>query len=134
MDGTLLVNDGVPAPATLQWAVELVPAGVDPNLVIFSDDSIEDPTVTFPNVGGLYTLSLTADDAELPAVDYIDINLVIPTCADVLADGLGIGADLSGPEGVSDCRVDIYDFAAMASDWLRCNDPTDATCDWAYQQ
>lgn len=134
MDGTLLVDDGVPAAATLKWAVELVPAGVDPNLVLFSDDTIEDPAVTFPNVGGLYTLSLTADDTVLPAVDYIDIDLVIPTCADVLADGLGIAADLSGPEGVSDCRVDIYDFAVMASDWLRCNDPADAACEWAYQQ
>lgn len=134
MDGTLLVDDGVPAAATLKWAVELVPAGVDSNLVVFSDDMIEDPTVTFPNVAGLYTLSLTADDTELPAVDYIDIDLVIPTCADVLADGLGIAADLSGPEGVADCRVDLYDLAAMAADWLRCNDPDDAGCEWAYQQ
>ena len=134
MDGTLLVNDGVPTAATLQWAVEIVPAGVDPNLVIFSDDTIEDPTVTFPNVDGLYTLSLTADDTVLPAIDYIDIDLVIPTCDDVIADGLGIAADISGPEDVSDCRVDIYDFAAMASDWLRCNDPSDAACEWAYQQ
>ena len=135
MDAALIVDDGVPAVATLQWAVETVPTGVDPNWVTFSDDAIEDSTVEFPNVEGIYTLSLTADDTVLPDIDYVDIVLEIPTCEDVITDGLGFAADISGPvEGVPDCHVDIHDFAAMAADWLRCNDPADVACEWAYQQ
>jgi hypothetical protein len=134
MAGALLSNDGFPEPALLNWSVVGAPTGVDFGSVLFSDGSIVDPVVTFPNVSGTYILRLTATDDEFAVFDDVNIALLIPSCADVLADGLGIAADLSGPEGVSDCRVDIYDFAAIASDWLRCNDPDDAGCEWAYQQ
>ena len=34
-------------------------------------------------------------------------------------DALGYpGADISGPAGVPDCVVNLYDFAALASDWM----------------
>jgi hypothetical protein len=134
MAGALLSNDGFPEPALLYWSVVGAPTGVDFGSVLFSDGSTVDPVVTFPNVSGIYILRLTATDDEFTVFDDVNIDLLIPSCADVLADGLGIAADLSGPEGVSDCRVDIYDIAAMASDWLRCNDPADAGCEWAYQQ
>ena len=32
-----------------------------------------------------------------------------------------IPGDISGPEGVPDCSVDIYDIIALASDWLTCS-------------
>ena len=134
MEGQLLSDDGYPAFAALEWSIISVPAGVDPNLVVISDDTIAAPTVMFPNAEGTYVLRLTADDTEYTDFDNVTITLAIPTCADVLADGLGIATDLSGPEGVPDCRVDLYDFAVIASDWLRCNDPDDAGCEWAYQQ
>lgn len=134
LEGELLIDDGVPAFATLEWSVVNVPVGVDPASVIFSDAFIAAPQVTFPNAEGTYVLRLTADDTEFTDFDEVSIQILIPSCADVLADGFGIAADISGPEDVSDCRVDIYDFAAMASDWLRCNDPDDVGCEWAYQQ
>jgi hypothetical protein len=134
MAGALLSDDGFPEPALLYWSVIGTPTGVDFGSVLFSDDSIVDPVVTFPNVAGTYILRLTATDDEVTVFDDVNINLLIPSCADVLADGLGIVGDISGPEGVADCRVNLYDFAAMASDWLRCNDPADADCEWAYQQ
>ena len=134
MDGTLLVDDGVPAAATLQWSVVSVPAGVELTDVTFDDATIEDPMVTFPSVEGAYVLQLTADDTVSIATDDVLVAIEIPACADVIADGLGIATDISGPEGVADCYIDLYDFAAVAADWLRCNNPADANCEWPYQQ
>ncbi len=105
----------------------------DPAKVIFSDDTIEDPTVTFPPVSGTYILSLTADDTTRQVTDEVNIVVVVPTCADVLADGLGYAIDLSGPEGVPDCHVDMFDFMVLIQDWLKCNDPADPICVWPYQ-
>jgi len=134
MDAELLIDDGAPAYATVSWSVIEVPAGVTLNQVAFDDAAAVNPLVTFPNVGGLYKLRLTATDTELTLTDDVNITLVIPTCQDVISDGLGFASDLSGPAGVPDCRVDIHDIAAIAADWLRCNDPTDVGCEWAYQQ
>ena len=36
--------------------------------------------------------------------------------------------DLSGPLGVPDCKVNMYDFAILAQNWLYCNDPRDPQC------
>ncbi|MBN1437667.1 MAG: DUF4091 domain-containing protein [Sedimentisphaerales bacterium] len=35
------------------------------------------------------------------------------------------GADISGPDGVSDCEVNMYDFMELASQWTDCTDPCD---------
>ena len=29
--------------------------------------------------------------------------------------------DVTGPDNVPDCKVDIFDFAAFLADWLNCN-------------
>lgn len=36
--------------------------------------------------------------------------------------------DISGPDGHPNYRVDTYDFAQLAGNWLKCNDPEDETC------
>jgi alpha-mannosidase len=43
-------------------------------------------------------------------------------------DGSWIQGDISGPEGVADCRVDLYDLQKVAEDWALCNEPLDSTC------
>ena len=134
MDGTLLVDDGVPAAASLTWSVVNTPAGVELTDVTFDDITIEDPMVTFPNVEGVYILRLTADDTVFVDADDVNIAIEIPSCENVITDGLGIASDISGPDGVADCYIDLYDFAAVAADWLRCNNPADANCEWPYQQ
>jgi hypothetical protein len=134
LSGALLSDDGYPALATLGWSVVSVPEGADPAAVMFNNASIANPQVTFPNVQGTYILRLTANDTEYTVFDDVNIMILIPSCADVIADGLGFAADISGPQNVSDCRIDIHDFAEMASNWLRCNDPRDEDCEWAYQQ
>ena len=48
------------------------------------------------------------------------------------ADGCGLWGflpmDTSGPDGVPDCVVDIFDLIPVAMDWLQCVDPADPGC------
>jgi hypothetical protein len=46
--------------------------------------------------------------------DTITIIVTSPTCEDVIADGLTMPVDVSGPEGGPDCKVDLYDLAEFA--------------------
>jgi len=124
LDATV-IDDGNPVAAALAWTA-------DPcSTVSFSDETIEDPIVTFTEVG-TYVLRLTADDTVAVISDEVTITVENPTCQDVIDDGLLLPSDLSGPEGVPDCRVDIYDFAALSGDWLYCNDPQDPECEFPY--
>jgi len=134
LDASLLVDDGFPAYASTAWSVVSVPFEADAAEVVFTDAQAVDAQVEFPNVQGDYILRLTADDTEFVVIDDVKITITIPTCEDVIADGYGFAADLSGPADEPDCHVDLYDLAALANSWLDCNDPDDANCDWAYQQ
>jgi len=121
-----VIDDGKgdPAVAELKWTADPCTG------VSFSDDTIEDPIVTFPEVG-TYVLTLTADDGSVIS-DSVTIAVENPTCQDIIADGLLKSADISGPEGTPDCYIDLYDFAALAGDWLRCNNPQDPGCELLY--
>jgi hypothetical protein len=46
-------------------------------------------------------------------------KVILTTAPDCTADP--IPGDISGPGGVPDCHVDIYDVAALAKDWLTCS-------------
>lgn len=37
-------------------------------------------------------------------------------------------ADISGPDGIADCYIDLFDFAQMASAWMDCTDPISDNC------
>ncbi|MBN2513118.1 MAG: LamG domain-containing protein, partial [Sedimentisphaerales bacterium] len=132
LDATIYLNDGMPSPLALNWEVISAPGGVNLGDVVFNDNTIEDPTVTFPNAPGTYTFRLTGDDTVVQVSDEVSIVVFIPTCAQVLADGLRLAADLSGPSGQPDCYIDMYDLVAIASGWLNCNNPQDVTCMWPY--
>ena len=43
-------------------------------------------------------------------------------------DGFWLEGDVSGPEGVSDCLVNLYDLQKVAEDWTTCNIPQDTAC------
>lgn len=62
-----------------------------------------------------------AQDAN-PAVRIYEFEIYGP------CDGTWIEGDLSGPEGVADCRVDLYDLQKIAEDWSLCNKPLDSEC------
>ena len=120
LDGTLVVDDGKPADATLEWTLTTVPAGADANFISINSPTTADTTVTFPSspVEGDYTFTLTGDDTATTSSDSVVITMIIPTCADVIADGLTNPMDFN-----TDCKVDILDFAAFAAEWLDCVDP-----------
>ena len=120
LDGTLVVDDGTPAPATLLWELTGYPLGVNPVDIVINSPTAVDTTVTFPNppVEGVYTFTLTGDDTATTSSDSVVITMIIPTCADVIADGLTNPMDFN-----TDCKVDILDFAAFAAEWLDCVDP-----------
>lgn len=55
-------------------------------------------------------------------------SVYVPTCQDVMNAGLIYTSDISGPTDQPDCKVDFYDLAAFALDWLKCNDPASTGC------
>ena len=123
LDGTV-TDDGLPegVPLAHIWTQESGPSSV-----AFGDETAVDTTATF-GATGVYILRLTATDTEFGAYD--EVQITVPTCDDVRAAGHVIAGDISGPLGVPDCYVDLYDFATMAADWLYCTDPEDADCVW----
>jgi len=125
LDGTV-TDDGNPVAATIEWTKTSGPGDV-----VFSDTAIEDPTATFSEIG-TYVLRLTADDTMATIYDEVTIEVASPTCQDVIDDGLLMPVDISGPEGTPDCRIDLYDFAAFAGNWLRCNNPQDLNCEFPF--
>ncbi len=100
---------------------------VGPGTVTFIPSAdVEDPTVAF-DAAGTYTLRLAIDDGMFGLEGNIYREVVIavtnPTCADVIAAGLGLFGDSNG-----DCRIDMADLAAFAENWLVCNDPLVPGC------
>jgi len=127
LDATV-IDDAKPAAATLVWTQTSGPEG---GVATFDPCDIEDPYVTF-SLPGQYVLRLTADDGLKAVYDYAAINVISPTCEDIISDGLLIKSDISGPADAPDCYIDLYDFAAFAGDWLRCNNPEDVDCEYVY--
>jgi len=60
------------------------------------------------------------------------VTIENPTCQDVIDNGLLITGDISGPDGTPDCYVNLYDIAALACNWLYCNNPQDSECNFSY--
>ena len=50
------------------------------------------------------------------------------TCDYLIASGDGLAGDITGPDGVPDCQVDLLDLSALANDWLQCNNPVPGEC------
>lgn len=73
---------------------------------------------------------LESDRLETELFELSGGNPVLPETPcqfRLLRDG-PLPGDISGPAGVPDCYVNLYDVAALASVWLECNNPDDATC------
>ncbi|MBN2844080.1 MAG: discoidin domain-containing protein, partial [Sedimentisphaerales bacterium] len=44
-------------------------------------------------------------------------------------NGYLVTGDVSGPDGNTDCKVDLFDMQAIAYNWLLCNQPLNPDCD-----
>jgi len=117
-----VVYDAHNDPITYQWKQE---SPTTPQAA-FSSTTVEDPIVTFSEPG-TYVLRLTVSDGEYGqnGTIYRDVTVQISdaNCEKVKLDGLLLSADVN-----EDCYVDIQDLAAMALDWLKCNNPQDENC------
>ncbi|MCK4629226.1 MAG: hypothetical protein KAT56_09495 [Sedimentisphaerales bacterium] len=120
------VTDDTPPQATLAWTQES-----GPGTATFDPCNIEDPCVTFSEAG-TYVLRLTASDPLGNVFDEVTLIVENPTCQDIIEGEWLIMGDLSGPEGSPDCYVDLYDFAVLAGNWLRCNDPQNPGCEFQF--
>lgn len=66
------------------------------------------------------------EDTYLLGVD--DIVFSQMDAAGSCGDNGYLTSDISGPDGIPDCYVDIYDFAQIAANWLDCTDPNNVDC------
>ena len=76
------------------------------------------------NAFGIFTGHLTSNTGAMqPVLDNVEIIMtaVEPVCGDSYHPRPA--GDITGPEGVPDCIVDMLDFAAMSGSWFECTDP-----------
>jgi len=118
-------NPASPGEVTLTWSKNSGSGNVSFN----PSPNVADPTATF-TVAGMYELQLSATDGEKDACDVVTIEVENLTCQDVIDAGARAVGDISGPDGIPDCYIDLYDFAEMAGDWLYCNNPQDTECEF----
>jgi len=111
--------------ATVQDGVTVVSYGwsADPNDgVVFSDETVEDPTVTITkdtDNPSTVRLILTVNDGENPAVkDAVRIDVYDDACK--AAIGKGLAADNPG-DFDENCITGFEDLAVMATKWLTGN-------------
>ena len=90
--------------ADFRWDVPLR-IGCDDEAGVGSLDGIVDEVK-------IWSYALTPAEA---AAEYTAYETEVTICSDE------VELDLSGPQGVPDCIVDIFDFAVFASKWLDCN-------------
>ena len=76
------------------------------------------------------TAILAAEELERQMSESSGGDPVLPTtpCEQQIAAEGGIISDICGPNGVPDCRVDLFDFECLHRFWLECNDPDDPLC------
>ncbi len=141
LGGTLLQLQGfvgdLDSSPTIGWTV----IRSNPGSVTFTDDADPATTVEFsPADPNTFELQLSATDTldcgteVVEVIDTVFITTILPTCADVIANGLTLALDITGPvEGQPDCYVDMYELVYLAKSWLTCNDPENQLlCEWPW--
>ena len=121
-----VLDYGTASTVTALWTTAAGPDGAE---AVFANPSSPTTTVKF-TVFGQYTLRLSAADDLATVFDEIVVDVIRPTCADVKAAGMLYVGDFD-----ENCRVNLADFAILAADWMRCNDPANfGPCFWAFEQ
>jgi hypothetical protein len=109
-----LIDDDGASPVTILWTVD------DPNNVTITSPTALVTTATI-DAAVTRTFTLTATDGAGSLGDTMDANVYDDACAAAIGDpAQTLASDISGPSGDSDCVVNLYDFAAMAINWLDC--------------
>jgi len=119
--GGTYVDDGT-SPVDVTWSSDNAGAVFSPSNDGGVTSNDPNPTVTVDNAAGAVTLTFTVQDGLNPAVsDDMIVTVYADPCQAARA-GAGLGADypgdLTGPDGIADCVINLADFAAVASEWL----------------
>ena len=120
-------------------AYDLTDTGGDPSShgkysVVITNLSLPIPRVVWHHVGENIVGSIDEIDkfrlgnvsigGDRMRIDDITFGPLPTTCQALKESGFAFLGDLNG-----DCTVNLADFASLASNWLRCNEPDDARCE-----
>lgn len=138
LDGSASSDDGLIAPLAYTWTQTAGP------IVTIDSPNTAITTVTLPEIANsveywnnpaapAYVFELTVDDGQVQDTDSVTVTLSSDSCvASVEAGGYYFYGDIAGPDGSGDeyrdCKVDLYDFAEVALNWLGCSN-TFEPCD-----
>lgn len=134
LDGTGTTDDGLDEPLTYSWTQI---AGPDATI-----DTPDAATTSATLTGGLgntteagagapYQFQLEVFDGLWTRTDTVTIHVNSNSCtASIEAGGFYYFGDIAGPGGSGDefrdCKVDLYDFAELALNWLGCSNTFEA--------
>jgi hypothetical protein len=89
---------------------------------LIAGDINKDCRVTFSDIASLGLAWITCDDPNRPECGAWD-NQHQFYCGQIGSGHPGITGDING-----DCTVNIIDFARVANDWFKCDDPVTTNC------
>ena len=125
LDASGSTDDGKDAPLTYQWTQLAGPA-----VTLDTPDAVS-TTVTMTVLGNTteagtaapYEFQLDIYDGLWTRSDTVTVHVNSNSCsASIEAGSFYYAGDISSAqEGVSDCKVDLYDFVQLANDWLACS-------------
>ncbi len=118
LSGTATDEDNSPtSPPAVGWEITDAPEGSTATIDPPSADQL-DIAVTGITVVGTYEVTLTADDGQDIDDDTVQIRVYTDPCTASQAEVEQPLGDVTGPLGVPDCIVDLYDLVAVAGGWL----------------
>lgn len=84
-------------------------------------------SATEDGTGNPYVFELEVYDGEFSDTDTVTVSVNSNACTASIESGENyFWGDIAGPDGggddYRDCKVDIYDFAELAINWLNCSD------------
>ena len=136
LDGSASSDDGLIAPLTYTWTQTAGPT------VTIDSPNAATTTVTLPEIANsveywnapaadAYVFELTVDDGQAQDTDSVTVTLSTDSCvASVEAGGFYFYGDIASAAGAGyeyrDCKVDLYDFAELALNWLGCSNTFEA--------
>lgn len=126
LDGSASTDDGKEGPLTYTWTQTAGPA------VTLNSPASAITTVTLTQLGNTteangnapYVFELKVDDGLWTATDAVTVHVNSNSCtASIEAGGFYYYGDVSSAaaQGVPDCKIDLYDFVEIASNWLGCS-------------
>ena len=88
-----------------------------------------DPSFELRSASYVYMCSSEWSDGEVTNTEKprltIDYSAAPTSCQEQIDLGYLLPGDISGPAGLPDCQVNMYDFAEIAENWTVCVDPAD---------